>query len=148
MDVTLGSLLNESILKLESLNILPDDTDDEEGLVQGGIVNDEDHIPSTEESMGGVEGPAAASALKGTQKSDTAATHRMQSRGIPYFEEMVENSRLGRIKRQKGGQTSQDGRRTFQWEVVEIDNTEPSPMEATAENSNGQARAKRQKTEA
>ena len=44
----------------------------------------------------------------------------MQGHGIPYFEEMIENSRLGRIKRQKGGHTSADGRATVHWEVIEI----------------------------
>jgi len=44
----------------------------------------------------------------------------MQGRGLPYFEEMVENSRLGRIKRRKGGHTSADGMRRVEWEVLEI----------------------------
>lgn len=149
LDVTLGSLLNESLLKLESLNIIPDTAEDEEALVQGGYVDDEDHIQVNEEGMGGVEGPGARSSLTTTpQQADTGSVRRMQNRGIPYFEEMVENSRLGRIKRQKGGHTSQDGRTTVQWEVVEIDNTESSPLETAAEAGGGDARIKRQKTDA
>ena len=34
---------------------------------------------------------------------------------------MVEDSQLGRIKRQKGGHTSSDGKMTIEWEVVEVD---------------------------
>ena len=41
-------------------------------------------------------------------------------RGVPWFEEMVEGSNLGRIKRRRGGQTSADGRITYEWEVVEV----------------------------
>ena len=41
-------------------------------------------------------------------------------RGSPWFEEMVEGSELGRIRRRRGGQTSTDGRTRYGWEVVEI----------------------------
>lgn len=180
LDVTLGSLLNDSLAKLETLNIIPDTDDDEDGLVKGGWIDDEDHIPVNDGEeglvkggwvddedhipvkkdddgglvkggwiddedhipMGGVEGPGAVSKAP----AHSAAVRRMRNRGIPYFEEMVENSRLGRIKRQKGGHTSQDGRTTVQWEVVEIDNSEPSTGEETAVDNGGSARAKRQKT--
>ena len=43
-----------------------------------------------------------------------------EARGIPWFEEMVEGSELGRIKRRRGGQTSADGSTRIEWEVVEI----------------------------
>ncbi|KAL8787204.1 MAG: hypothetical protein Q9195_007895 [Heterodermia aff. obscurata] len=41
-------------------------------------------------------------------------------RGSPWFEEMVEGSELGRIRRRRGGKTSTDGRTRYEWEVVEI----------------------------
>lgn len=41
-------------------------------------------------------------------------------RGSPWFEEMVEGSELGRIRRRRGGQTSIDGRTKYEWEVVDI----------------------------
>lgn len=144
--MTLGSLLEESIQRLESLRILPEDDDEDGegdgGLVKGAQINDEEeHIPTNEESMGGVDGPGAEA------KHDSAAAklpaRSMQNRGLPYFEEMVENSRLGRIKRQKGAQTSRDGRTTVQWEVVEIGGGgDEQPMEGVMEASN-----KRQKTD-
>lgn len=40
--------------------------------------------------------------------------------GVPWFEEMIEGSELGRIKRQRGGQSSVDGRSKVEWEVVEF----------------------------
>lgn len=49
--------------------------------------------------------------------------------GVPWFEEMVEGSELGRIKRRRGGKTSADGRTKYEWEIVEIGGEEG---EATA----------------
>lgn len=59
-------------------------------------------------------------------------------RGFPWFETMVENSRLGRIKRQKGGHKSRDGRTKVEWEVVELDGS-------TAEEDEVEHRAKKRK---
>lgn len=144
LDVTLGSLLGESVERLEALGIIPDTGDDEDGLVRGGDVQDEDHIPTSEESMRGVEGPGASSL---TQRAGELASGRMRDRGIPYFEEMVENSRLGRIKRQKGGHTSRDGTTSVQWEVVEIGGDEPASRQAATEaEDEGGNSSKRQKT--
>lgn len=116
MNVTLGSLLSESIDQLEALSIIPSTPEsEEEDLVEGGTVNEEDHIPATgDANMEGADEAAGTAVRRRSQ-------HSMQDRGLPYFEEMVENSRLGRIKRQKGGHTSLDGRTTVHWEVVEID---------------------------
>lgn len=53
----------------------------------------------------------------------SAVTHRSSDRevrGVPWFEEMVEGSDLGRIKRRRGGKTSMDGRTKYEWEVVEV----------------------------
>ena len=141
--MTLGSLLNESIDRLEALDIISDTTEDDEGLVKGGTIDEEDHIPTNEESMRGVDGPGAGAAT-----SQHSVARSMQNRGLPYFEEMVENSRLGRIKRQKGGHTSRDGRTTVQWEVVEIGGDDGStPMETSAESGGGGNANKRQKTD-
>lgn len=140
LDVTLGSLLNESLEKLEALRILPDDDSDEdsstagaEGLIRGASINDEDHIPTTEATPSGVDAPVAPAPLSHIRTATREAMqppHNLQNRGMPYFEEMVENSRLGRIKRRMGGHTSEDGTTSVQWEVVEIGggSGEDSPM--------------------
>ena len=145
MNVTLGSLLNESIEQLEVLKIIADNTDDGAGLVQGGNVDQEDHIPTNESQEGGVDGPPEAPDPPG--ELSTMSQHSMQNRGMPYFEEMVENSRLGRIKRQRGGQTSQDGTTTVQWEVIEIGGDEPTPMETEPGAVGSEPSNKRQKLE-
>jgi hypothetical protein len=145
MNVTLGSLLSESIDQLEALNILPDTaSEDEEGQTKGGEVNEEDHIPTNEKDEGGVDATPDPGRDRPGEVS-TQTMHSMQNRGLPYFEEMVENSRLGRIKRQRGGQTSQDGRTVIEWEVVEIGGDEPTPMETDQDAGGGEASNKRQK---
>ncbi|KAF7192873.1 hypothetical protein HII31_05787 [Pseudocercospora fuligena] len=147
LDVTLSSLLNESLDRLESLRILPDSDSDEdsvrsptEGLVRGGTIDNEDHIPTNEENPGGVDAPSGATTVPvRTSQQRAAAPHRMHSRGVPYFEEMIEHSRLGRIKRQRGGHTSRDGTSSVQWEIVEIGGEEPT-SNATATEPSGSKR--------
>lgn len=132
LDVTLSSLLNESMERLESLKILPDgDSDDgsvqspTEGLVKGGSVDTEDHIPTNEQGATGVDAFSAGATIPVRTSKRAPAPHRMSNRGVPYFEEMIEHSRLGRIKRQRGGHTSRDGASSVQWEIVEIGGDEP-----------------------
>ena len=43
-------------------------------------------------------------------------------RGNPWFEEMIQGSELGRIKRRRGGETSSDGKTIIEWEVTEFEN--------------------------
>ena len=146
MNLTLGSLLSESLDLLEALNILPDtSSEDEEGQTKGSEVNEEEHIPTNQKDEGGVDATPEPSRERPGAVS-TQTLHSMQNRGMPYFEEMVENSRLGRIKRQRGGQTSQDGRMVVQWEVVEIGgDDERTPMETEPDAGGGEASNKRQR---
>ena len=41
-------------------------------------------------------------------------------RGVPWFEEMIEGSELGRMRRRRGEQTSADGKTKVEWEIVEF----------------------------
>ncbi|KAK5171014.1 uncharacterized protein LTR77_004158 [Saxophila tyrrhenica] len=138
LDVTLGSLMNESFDTLEALNIINAEDGEEESLVRSDMINEEDHVHPREESMEDQD-PAAA------RQVSSRTSGAMRHRGMPYFEEMVENSRLGRIKRQKGGHTSRDGRTTVEWEVVEIGGDEPTPMETTQSVATGAGGSKRQR---
>jgi hypothetical protein len=96
MDVTLGSLWSESLGVLEGLGFLESESgsgaEDEEG--EGESVRRGRVARSSDGSMG--------------------------NRGMPYFEEMVEDSRLGRIKRRRGGRVGADGSEV-QWEITEIE---------------------------
>ncbi|PPJ59537.1 hypothetical protein CBER1_08865 [Cercospora berteroae] len=118
LDVTLGSLFNESLDKLEALSITPgSDTDEEEGSLEGtdsGLSRTrlDERSPATGADAEGVP-------ISVRTSRDSRQLHRLNDRGVPYFEEMIENSRLGRIRRQVGGQTSRDGTSSVHWEVIE-----------------------------
>lgn len=139
VDVTLGSLEGESLDALEGLGVL--DGESEEG--EEGQDDEEEHLRTNPGRMQEVDNS------QGTTLRRTSY-HSMRNRGVPYFEEMVENSRLGRIKRQKGGHTSFDGRTTVHWEVVEIEGDDGSistVMDTSTESEAG-GRNKRQKLDA
>jgi len=93
--VNLSSLKDESVQRLE-----------EAGFLAAAEVED-----SLEETK------------KPIQQTSSVQRHGegREARGIPWFEEMVEGSELGRIKRRRGGETSVDGSTRIEWEVVEID---------------------------
>ncbi|GAB7329590.1 hypothetical protein MBLNU13_g01345t1 [Cladosporium sp. NU13] len=67
----------------------------------------------------------------------------MRNRGMPYFEELVEDSRLGKIKRRRGGHVDANGREV-QWEVTEIEGGDDGDavMESVVEGGNGNKRLK------
>lgn len=93
MHVNLGSLRNESIEKLADEGLLTGLEDKHESMATGERV-----IDHTTTSEGRV------------------------IRGVSWFEEMIEGSELGRIERQRGGQSSADGKSKVEWEVVEFTN--------------------------
>lgn len=116
MDVTLGSLMEESLRVLEGLGVLAD-SEDEVDAEDDEAAFDDDVAPAIDTG----EVTMANTTPSLIPRRSSQAPHPMRNRGMPFFESMVENSRLGRIKRQKGGHTSRDGRTTVSWEVVEID---------------------------
>lgn len=59
-----------------------------------------------------------------TSEELTSTSQGREVTGAPWFEAMVEGSALGRIRRRRGGGTSQDGRIRVEWEVVEFDGGE------------------------
>lgn len=119
MDVTLGSLMNESLDRLEEMQIYGDLDEDEGEEGEGGDSEVEEAEPTDS---------ASGSRRVVPQRRGATAVHQMRNRGMPYFESLVENSPLGRIKRQRGGQSSQDGASHVEWEIVEIGGDEDEPM--------------------
>ena len=125
MDVTLGSLLAESLEVLEGMGVLDEEGEEEEEEEEEGQAEGEEEGQSSKDvTMSGAEG----------QVGRRESLHSVGGRGMPYFESMVEDSRLGRIKRQKGGHTSRDGRTTVQWEVVEIGGEDDGDERAAGSN--------------
>ncbi|KAL8680514.1 MAG: hypothetical protein Q9186_003313 [Xanthomendoza sp. 1 TL-2023] len=63
---------------------------------------------------------AVASHDDGKVLDRTSISDGREIQGPPWFQEMIEGSELGRIKHQRGGQISADGRNRVEWEVVEF----------------------------
>ena len=128
MDVTLGSLWGESLGVLEGLGWL----DDAESSSSNGE-EDEAEVPT-----------AVTTSRRGLLRQSAARS--MSNRGLPLFEEMVDDSRLGRIKRRSGAHVGADGSRV-EWSVVELDGEEGGGdavmgEAVAAEGGNGNKRVK------
>ncbi|MCJ1355322.1 MAG: hypothetical protein MMC33_005313 [Icmadophila ericetorum] len=86
--VSMGSLESDSLQVLNEAGVLP-----KVETVDTRTTSKEGHI-----NLGELQG-------------------RRETRGQPWFEEMIEGSELGRLRRRRGGQTSADGRTKVEWEV-------------------------------
>ena len=93
------------------------------------------------------------SQVDAARQPSSDAARRMEHRGVPYFEEMIEHSRLGRIRRRKGADVSSDGTTVVQWEIAEMDGPDDVTMTSTTETTAAETsdetseRAKRPKLE-
>ncbi|PLN78990.1 hypothetical protein BDW42DRAFT_135565 [Aspergillus taichungensis] len=109
MSVTLGSLSGKDQRTLEDLDLLPE-TSDEEQEETGNI----EVIPSSS---------TAANAITTSGRNEHGLTRTFRQGtvgGIPWFEEMIEGSRLGRLMKSRHGVGASDDRSTtFEWEISE-----------------------------
>ncbi|KAF2128136.1 hypothetical protein P153DRAFT_387095 [Dothidotthia symphoricarpi CBS 119687] len=89
--LTIGSLMDEDQALLGDLGLLPssESSDDDATLA----------------------GPSRSTQAR------PAARSELQARGAPWFEEIVQNTRLGRFKQQRGGHSGSGVR--VEWEVME-----------------------------
>lgn len=140
MSVTVGSLYGDDQHVLEDLNLLPGSSEEEDESEE----SDEDagerrrtEVPEQETEEADEEVPASSSAAVPAATSTAADSsslvvptlgrepltrsyrHGTMS-GIPWFEEMIDGSRLGRLMRARRGMGASDDDSTkFQWEVGE-----------------------------
>ncbi|KAL9066141.1 MAG: hypothetical protein Q9157_007241 [Trypethelium eluteriae] len=123
ISLTLGSLVGEDLDRLVGLGLLPDEgeeeeEDEEEDEGEEGREREERRTEGAEQG----DEPSARRRSEGIREVVRSQPQdRMTVRGFPWFESMVDNSRLGHVKRQKGGHTSRDGTTRVEWEVVEVD---------------------------
>ncbi|PSN66590.1 hypothetical protein BS50DRAFT_369204 [Corynespora cassiicola Philippines] len=104
--LTVGSLLDEDQVLLGQLGFLPtSESSDEETRLAS---------------------PSRSAHARSVARAEP------QSRGVPWFEEMVENTRLGRIKQQRGGHSSRDGSVRVEWEVMEWTEADDADDEGAA----------------
>ncbi|KAM0334109.1 hypothetical protein ACHAQA_001129 [Verticillium albo-atrum] len=92
IQLTLASLVGEDLRDLEEMGLLPE----------------------VEDIRAGAETPGAR-AVQAKRAGDQASSH-----GVPWFNSLVEGSRLGTTVRQSHGfKESRDGKTTVEWEIVE-----------------------------
>ncbi|PGH00643.1 hypothetical protein AJ79_08159 [Helicocarpus griseus UAMH5409] len=108
MSVTIGSLSGEDQSALDDLELLPADVD--VGAVAPAATT-------------GPPVPSSSSAAQLATASEPSVSVKHRSgiiNGIPWFEEMMEGSRLGRVgKRRRGVGMSADKSTRMEWEVSE-----------------------------
>lgn len=89
INLTLGSLLREDLRDLEEMGLIPDESSD-----------------GAEEAKEEAATPARTTDLR-------------QSFGVPWFDTMVEGTRLGNMRRSHGMKSSHDGKVNIEWDIVE-----------------------------
>lgn len=133
MSVAIGSLAGDDQRLLEDLNLLPEDSEEE---IRGDLQVAGSGGSSSTTVIGSSTAPMPVSR---SFRTGTVA-------GIPWFEEMVEGSRLGRLLRtRRGVGISEDQSTTMEWEISEWrseDSVGSLPSDATA---SGLAAAKRKR---
>ena len=67
---------------------------------------------------------------QGDEKRPTQSTALRQSYGVPWFDGMVEGTRIGNMRRSQGVQRSQDGTVKVEWEIVEFSGDSDSQKSA------------------
>ena len=94
----MGSLRNEDLRALEELGLIPEELPDGK--------------PSSQ--------PIRSSNANGNGNVTKSERHGM-SNGLPWFEEMIEGSTLGRVaKSRRAMGRSADGSATVEWEITEF----------------------------
>ncbi|KAG5985030.1 hypothetical protein E4U55_001966 [Claviceps digitariae] len=115
INLTLGSLLQDDLQDLEDLGLIPEDSEGEA----------EEQEKEKEKEME-VEG--------GTQNRGIVLR---QSFGVPWFDGMVEGTRLGRLRRTHGIKHSGDGAVKVEWEIIEQSDTPEGGDESNMESASG-----------
>lgn len=143
MSVAIGSLLGEDQHALEDLNLLPEDFD--EDVQQAGISSSSTDLAPSREAT------SSSSVIVPSFSDSPDITRTFRSgelEGIPWFEEMVEGSRLGRLMRSKRGKgVSADNSTSFEWEISEWhdDGTRGITQEKSDSDSNDRTFGKRKR---
>ncbi|PYI26875.1 hypothetical protein BP00DRAFT_354903, partial [Aspergillus indologenus CBS 114.80] len=118
MSVSLGSLFGEHQRKLEDLDLLPPGAEaEQEPESEGKVVA----VPAAASSDPPTPSRVVIPAAAGGDGSGLSRSYRQGTfGGIPWFEEMIEGSQLGRLmKTRRGVGVSDDHSTTVEWEISE-----------------------------
>jgi hypothetical protein len=106
INLTLGSLLRQDLADLEDMGLIPDQSDGDDSPPAATTTAVTGGTTTTDTPMTVTVGPTRNTALR-------------ESYGVPWFDGLVEGTRLGRMRRAQGIQRSRDGKVKIEWEVVE-----------------------------
>ena len=136
MSIAIGTLSSEDQRALEDLNLLPVEFDD--NTLDANIF----HSSAVTPSFGTTS--LAETSLSSMPESISRSFWRGTAGGIPWFEEMVEGSHLGRLMRAKRGLgVSGDNSTLFEWEISEWHNDETGRTVEEDSEGNGIGKRKR-----
>ena len=76
---------------------------------------------TTDDTEGNYEGSKLQSTGKELSNPGSAVGEGRKFSGTPWFEEMIEGSELGRIKRRRGGGRTSDGKVAVEFEITEFE---------------------------
>jgi hypothetical protein len=110
MNISIGSLSSEDQRLLEELDLLPANSDEEESEAE----------PSSSALETAMNTSSSVIVPSIGDSGISRSFRRGTAGGIPWFEEMVEGSRLGRLMRARRGMGISDDQSTsFEWEISE-----------------------------
>lgn len=130
MSVTLGSLRSDDLRLLEDLDLLPPDIAEDAIQVPaeskaasttttGDVASSFD--PAFATSVSRIAPSSTETSVQGSAQPSLVRSHRHGTQsGIPWFEEMIEGSHLGRVMKSRHGfAASDDKSSSVEWEISE-----------------------------
>jgi hypothetical protein len=140
MSVSIGTLSRDHQRALEDLGLLPE------------VIGGERYVTGLAKSFAATSGSdirPSAIVVPSLRETDIPRTfHQGTSGSIPWFEEMVEGSRLGLLMRQRHGMgIIRDKSTSIEWEISEWRDSGSGGLEQDSDDSNGQATGKRKRVD-
>ncbi|KAK2861227.1 hypothetical protein FQN49_004414 [Arthroderma sp. PD_2] len=127
MSVTVGSLFSQDQSALEDLGLLPEDADTGASVVPVST------------SAGVTPTPSSSRQVASTEPQMFVSRHSGTLGGIPWFEEMIEGSRLGRVGKHRRGVGGNETMHV-EWEVSEWHDTMPTMSTETHDSATASPR--------
>jgi hypothetical protein len=100
------------------MGLIPDQSDGDDERGSPGTTTTAE-AAATADAAAAAAAAATATTPVTVAVGPTRSTALRESYGVPWFDGLVEGTRLGRMRRAQGIQRSQDGKVRIEWEVVE-----------------------------
>lgn len=66
-----------------------------------------------------------------SKEQSAHSSQEAETKGAPWFEDMIRGSQLGRIRRRTGEHSSSDGKSRIEWEIIEVEDDDGSSIQGT-----------------